>query len=61
MSKRLFRIFFKGEDYHFNSRQGAKNFLAAHGLKDVKIHRGPDHHKGPTDGTSVQMVGRKRD
>ena len=57
--KRLFRVFFKGEDVHFESRQQAKAFVRMHGLKGVAIHRGPDHWKGQSDGTSVLTVGKK--
>lgn len=58
--KRLFRIFFKGEDVHFDSRQAAKDFQKAEGLKGVVIHRGPDHWKGETDGSFTQTPSSKK-
>lgn len=57
--KKLFRIFFKGKDVYFESRQEAKDFVKEQGLMGVQIHRAKDHWKGETDGTSVQMESQK--
>jgi hypothetical protein len=57
---KLFRVFFKGEDHFFQSKQAAKEFGREHGLKGAVVHRGPDHWRGQSDGTSVQTKSSKR-
>jgi len=57
---KLFRVFFQGQDHFFEKKKAAKDFGRKHGLKGVVVHRGPDHWRGPNDGTSKQMVSSKR-
>lgn len=57
---KLYRVFFKGKDHFFQSKTLATEFGRKHGLKGTVVHRGPDHWRGESDGTSVQMVGKKR-
>jgi hypothetical protein len=56
---KLFYVFFRGRDVYFESRQEAKDFVKAHGLKGPQIHRGPDHWRGETDGTYTQTPSSK--
>lgn len=57
---KLFRVFFKGQDHFFQDKQAAKNFGREQGLKGAVVHRGPDHWRGQSDGTSVQIKSSKR-
>ena len=56
---KLFRVYFQGQDHFFDSKIKAKRFGFNHGLKDIVVHRGPDHWRGESDGTSVQMSSSK--
>ncbi len=57
---KLFRVVFQGQDHFFQSKRVAKEFGRKHGLKGVVVHRGPDHWRGPSDGTSKQTPSSKR-
>ena len=56
---KLYRVFFQGRDHFFQRKTRAKEFACEHGLKGTVVHRGPDHWRGESDGTSVQMRGKK--
>lgn len=57
--RRLFQVFFKGQEHYFQSKQMAKRFGREQGLKGVIVHRGPDHWRGESDGTSKQTPSSK--
>ncbi len=57
---KLYRVFFQGQDHFFDKKFEAKDFGRAHGLKGVVIHRGPDHWRGQSDGTSTRTASSKR-
>ncbi len=57
---KLYRVFFQGQDHFFQSKRRAKEFGRKHGLKGVVIHRGPDHWRDESDGTSKQTASSKR-
>ena len=57
---KLYRVFFKGQDHFFQRKTEAKKFGLKHGLKGTVIHRGPDHWRGESDGTSKQTASSKR-
>lgn len=56
---KLYRVNFKGQDHFFQRKTDAKAFGRKQGLKGVVVFRGPDHWRGESDGTSVQMRGKK--
>lgn len=51
---RLFKVCIPaGEDQFFADRAEAKRLREL--TKGATLHRGPDHWRGETDGTSIQM------
>ncbi len=54
--KKMYWVSFKGREHFFQSKFAAKEFGRKQGLKGVIVHRGPDHPRGRTDGTSFQMA-----
>lgn len=57
---KLYRVFFQGKDHFFQSKTLAKKFGRDNGLMGVVVHRGPDHWRGESDGTSKQTASSKR-
>jgi hypothetical protein len=55
--RKLFRVFFQGQDHFFQNKEAAKKFAQDNGLKGVVVHRGPDHWRGTSDGTSKRTRG----
>lgn len=55
MMLKLYRVFFQNQDHFFDKKMEAKAFGQKHGLKGTVVHRGPDHWRGESDGTSKQM------
>ena len=53
---KMYKVMFQGRAFYFQGKQAAKEFGREHGLKGVVVHRGPNHPRGETDGTSVQMA-----
>jgi len=49
---KLFRVFLEGREHFFQNKMAAKEFGRENGLKGVVVHRGPDHERGPSDGTT---------
>lgn len=58
--RRLFRVFFQGRNYFFQHKQLAKAFGQERGLMGVVVHRGPDHWRGESNGTSKKTRSSKR-
>ncbi len=64
--KRLFKVSQPGRDLrYFESRQAAKDYIETTytaGTKSctARIHRGPDHWKGETDGSYSQTPSSKK-
>ena len=56
---KLFKVFFQGKDHFFSDKPAAKEFGRERGLKGVVVHRGPDHWRGESDGTSTQTPSSK--
>lgn len=54
--RKFYKVMFQGRALYFQGKQDAKAFGQKHGLKGVVVHRGPDHPRGETDGTSFQMA-----
>ena len=54
--RKLYKVFFKGREHFFEGKEAAKAFGRKHGLKGAVVHRGPDHLRGPSDGTFFQMA-----
>ena len=57
---KLYRVFFREMDYFFQNKMLAKKFGREHGLKGTIVHRGPDHRRGESDGTSERTASSKR-
>ncbi len=57
--RKLFLVFFKGKEHFFQNKMEAKKYGFKHGLKGTVVHRGPDHRRGPSDGTSKQTPNSK--
>ncbi len=56
---KLYRVSFQGQDHFFQRKTDAKEFARKHGLKGTVVHRGPDHWRGESDGTSKQTASSK--